>query len=277
MKRLNVLIVGALLSMTAYAQDTIQAKFSVVDVCEGVETVFTNVSKTPSWVGPCNYSWRFGDGATSTAQFPKHTYKLDDPKKAQSFSVTLIVRSISIPTEVDSMHLSTTVFPVPDPYFTWKVNNKGNTQDVLIDSQATKDASMTYQWTLAGVLKSNDVTPTFVHADVEPYLDGTKHLFALYLVSKEGCDKIYSTTFSYNPLSVKEVVHDGIIGYPNPSNGVVQFDESFSRIEIYTTEGKLLQTRQQTAQVNTVELPKGVYLFMGEKNDLKYFQRLIVQ
>jgi hypothetical protein len=249
----------------------------VVDVCEGVESVFTNVSKTPSWVGPCSYTWRFGDGNTSDLQFPKHTYTLDDPTKAQAFSVTLVVRSKSIPTEVDSMHLSTTVFPVPDPYFTWKVNNKGNTQDVLIDSQATKDPTATYTWTLAGVLKSSDMTPVFKHADVEPYLDGMNYLFALYLVSKEGCDATYSTQFNYNPLSVKDVVPHAIIGYPNPTSGVVHFDAHFNSVEIYTSEGKLVQRIGDTALVNAIELPKGIYLFTAEKNDLKYFQRLIVQ
>ena len=62
MKKVATVIICFLFSSQVFAQDTLQAKFSVVDVCDGVEAVFTNTSKVPVKFGGANYFWFFGTG-----------------------------------------------------------------------------------------------------------------------------------------------------------------------------------------------------------------------
>ncbi|MFT5513492.1 MAG: hypothetical protein ACI8SE_001900, partial [Bacteroidia bacterium] len=232
MKKITTTCVFLFLSMQLFAQDTIQAKFSVVDVCDGEEAVFTNTSKVPVKFGGGNYYWTFGDGTTSTDQFPKHKYTLTQQSVEERWEVKLVVQSKSIPSEKDSTFEFVTIYPNPDPSFEWDVDNKGNTQDIIITSQGTTNPNNFYQWTFAGVVKSNDVTPTFVHADVNPFLDGSNYDFTLFVRSEYKCEATYKTTFNYNPLSVPTLVQMVNLVYPNPSSGTVSFKETVSDVVI---------------------------------------------
>lgn len=277
MKKIFTIAVVLLIGLPSFAQDSIKAEFSVLDVCDGNETVFTNTTKVPTKFGNCDYFWTFGDGTTSTSQFPKHTYTLDDVTKSQVFLIKLVVRSKAIPTEVDSTEGTTTIFPNPNPYFTWKVNNKGNTQEVTIDSQATKNSSYLYQWTLANVLKSNDVTPVFKHDDVKDYLDGSNHNFTLYLRSDHGCEATYTTTFNYNPLSVHDVVVDQGLAYPNPSTGTIYLKHVFESVQIVNVLGEeVYNTSVPTTELKTGLTP-GMYLLQATRDNKQYVQRIVVE
>ncbi|MBO6516352.1 MAG: PKD domain-containing protein [Bacteroidia bacterium] len=277
MKKIGILLAILALALPVLAQDTIKAEFSVLDICNKQESVFTNTSKIPPKFGACNYLWKFGDGTTSTDQFPSHTYTLDDETEAQVFQVTLIVQSKAIPTEIDSTHGSTTVFPNPSAYFTWDVINKGNTQDVVIDSQTTKDVTFFYQWTLANVLKSNDITPTFEHNDVKSYLDGSDHNFTLYVRSDKACEETYTTTFNYNPLSVDELVTFKLMAFPNPSTGSLHFDEAMDEVRISNSVGTEVHQESGIITDLELELPAGLYFLDGMKDSKRYTQRLVIK
>lgn len=277
MKRIGILLTTCLISLVSHAQDSIKAEFSVVDVCHGTESVFTNTSKIPSKFGSCDYTWDFGDGSTSTDQFAKHTYTLDDATKAQVFNITLIVQSKAIPSEIDTTYGSTLILPNPNAYFTWKVNNMGNTQDVEIDSQASSDANYFYQWTLASVLKSNDITPVFKHADVKDYLDGVDHSFTLLVRSDLGCENTYTTTFNYNPLAVDDVELVRNLVYPNPSKGVVSLTEKFDNVRFYNLHGELIQEMTDVNQAFTTDLESGIYVLHATLGDQILVQRLVVE
>lgn len=277
MKKITVILVGLICGFQAYAQDTIQAKFSVVNVCDGEEAVFTNTSKVPVKFGNANYYWSFGDGTTSTAQFPKHTYTLTNASIEERFQVKLVVQSKSIPSEKDSMIDFISVYPNPDASFTWDVDNKGNTQDVIIVSQGTIDADNFYQWNLAGVLKSNDITPTFVHDDVKPYLDGKDYNFSLLVRTTDNCSSTYTTKFNYNPLSTEDVFVKQNIIYPNPTSGSIQLTEAMSDVVIRNVAGQVVY--DQTESVQTIELnePSGVYYLSAKLNGQSVSQKLLIQ
>lgn len=277
MKKLTILLLLATSSFLGYSQDSIQAIFSMVDACNGTEVVFTNTSKVPVKFGNANYTWTFGDGGTSTAQFPKHTFNLSNPDAGQSFEVKLVVQSKSIPSEKDSMVDFIQIFPNPNAYFRWDVINKGNTQDVVIDSQGTKSASNFYQWNLAGVLKSNDITPTFLHAQVEPYLDGKDHSFSLLVRTPESCETTYTTTFNYNPLSAPTVSVERFIAYPNPTNGNLHLKQPLSKVKIQTLQGVTVFENEASISTLKLDVPAGIYMLSGDLNGLNVNQRIVVQ
>ena len=266
----------SLLATPALGQDTIQAKFTVVDGCDGSETVFTNISKTPQRVGVCDFRWDFGDGNTSTDQFPKHNYTLDDPKVGQSFQVKLVVQSKVLPHEIDSVYGSVQIFPNPNPYFEWDVINHGNSQDVVIDSQATKDPTNVYQWSFANVYKSTDISPVFKSSEVGEVLDGMDHNFVLYLVTKEGCDATYSTKFNYNPLSVKDMNLRGLKMYPNPTTGLINLGQEYDVIQVLNTLGEVVFKTANSQSID-LNLPAGIYTLVGLTDGAKHVGQVVLK
>lgn len=274
MKNIAVIIVILLSCLQANAQDTIQAKFSVVDDCDGAEVVFTNTSKVPTKFGGANYSWTFGDGGTSTAIFPKHVYTLDNPLVGYRYQVKLVVQSKSIPSEKDSIIDFVEIFPNPDATFTWDVDNKGNTQDVIIDTQASTSALNFYQWNLGGVLKSNDISPKFLHKDVQPFLDGKNHNFTLLVKTPEGCESTYKTIFNYNPLSVRDAIVERNLVYPNPSNGDFKFKEALSDVVIRNFAGQIVYEESTSIDQLNLSVPSGLYFMTASLNGQSVSQRL---
>ena len=67
-------------SVTVY--DTPKADFSATSVCAGGTTTFTNATTGGS--GTKTYAWSFGDGSTSSAENPTHSYSA-----AGNYSVSL--------------------------------------------------------------------------------------------------------------------------------------------------------------------------------------------
>ncbi|MFT5723637.1 MAG: Fe-S cluster assembly iron-binding protein IscA [Bacteroidia bacterium] len=277
MRKVTVFILAVFACLQAYGQDTIQAKFSVVDACDGAEVVFTNTSKVPVKFGGANYSWTFGDGGTSTAQFPKHTYTLDDDATGKRYQVKLVVQSKSIPSEKDSIIDFVEIFPNPDATFSWLVENKGNTQDVVVDSQASKNPLNFYQWNLAGVLKSNDITPKFLYVDVKPFLDGADYDFILLVITPETCESTFTTKFNYNPLSVEDIWVEQNLIYPNPSNGTIQMKEALSKVVIRDISGHIVFEESSLINDLTLNVPEGIYFLTGELNGLAVMQKLMLK
>ena len=277
MKKIAIAIVCFLFSLQVFAQDTLQAKFSVVDVCDGVEAVFTNTSKVPVKFGGANYFWFFGDGTTSTDQFPKHTFTKTKPGEEERFEVKLVIQSKSIPSEKDSTSSFITIYPNPDASFTWDVDNKGNTQDVVIATQATTDTTNFYQWNLAGVIKSNDITPIFLYADVQPYLDGKNYDFTLLVRTVDMCESTYKATFNYNPLSVEGVVYESKLLYPNPvHNGYINFAKTVSNIEVRNYAGQLVFSHEGFTNQVKFDGAAGLYSVTANVNGTLLSQKLLV-
>ena len=277
MKQLILFTLVLTTALTSTAQDSIQAVFSVLDICDGSEAVFTNTSKVPSKFGSANYTWTFGDGTTSTSQFPTHVYKLDDPAYGQSFTIKLVVQSKSFPMEIDSTFRVIEVFPNPNAYFEWDVINYGNTQEVVIDSQATTDTSNLYQWTLAGSVKSSEVSPVFPHEKVSPYLDGSTYDFTLFIRTVNSCESTYKTDFSYNPLSVSNTKISKVKIYPNPSSGELFFSTSLSDVKVRDLRGAEVYNQAGVSTSIDLNLSPGVYILEATKDAKHVAQRLVIE
>lgn len=82
------------------------ANFSTANNCIGAVTSFNNSSS-----GAVSYTWKFGDGSSSTSVNPTHTYA-----SAGTYNITLIVNSIN--NCIDSITKSVTIYPNPTAGFT---------------------------------------------------------------------------------------------------------------------------------------------------------------
>jgi gliding motility-associated-like protein len=100
---------------TTLEPSNINADFSALDVCEGNNVVFTDLSTAADFAGNpiliTNFTWDFGDGSPiSTSQNPIHTYA-----NAGSYLVTLIAE-----TEkgcIDTVTKTVNIWPTPIPNF----------------------------------------------------------------------------------------------------------------------------------------------------------------
>ncbi len=270
-------MLSVLFTCALFAQDTIRADFSSTPVCFGDQTQFINKSYVPNSLGTADYLWKFGDDSTSTEQFGKHKYQLADTLVSHVYNVTLIVTSRTNPPKIDSVTRQTTVFGLPDVYFTWKVTNDGQNQELSIDALRIDQADYFYQWTLGGVLKSNMRRPTFSGSNLDPYVDGNNHPFTLFMRSPDQCENLYSTTFNYNPMGINDVTQTTSLFSPNPAKSYLTFDSDFDNVRIVNLQGQIVfagNTTNKVLNVNT--LTPGIYQVYVEDDGKIYSQRLLL-
>jgi gliding motility-associated-like protein len=108
--------------------------------CSPLPVTFTNTSTFAS-----NYIWRFGDGATSTALNPSHTYTNSTNTANQSY--TAMVVAITANNCRDSITNSLTVFPKPKAAF--NVDTPSCSPKLLTFTNASIGAG-SYEWTSGG-------------------------------------------------------------------------------------------------------------------------------
>ncbi len=75
------------------------------------------------------------------------------------------------------------------------------------------------------------------------------------------------------PTSVESFNRLGVLPYPNPSSGTINFSASID-IEIYSIEGKLIE---KSKNINSIELNKGFYLFKIYKDKFSVTTKVIVR
>jgi hypothetical protein len=78
-------------------------------------------------------------------------------------------------------------------------------------------------------------------------------------------DCIITNTSSITPNNINV--------YPNPTTGMVYFDENFELIEVYDINGKMVQTFQNQNQINLAHVSNGVYII--KINNLHYTRVII--
>lgn len=72
----------------------------------------------------------------------------------------------------------------------------------------------------------------------------------------------------------QEIAPQKINIYPNPTNGMLYFDENFELIEVYDINGKIVQSFQNQNQINLAHLSNGVYII---KINNHHYARVIVR
>jgi gliding motility-associated-like protein len=140
-----------------------------------------NFSFVNNSTGATSYLWYFGDGTTSTAQSPTHSYAT-----ANSFTVKLVVTSIN--GCKDSVIRTITVFPKPTAAFITPASQCISNNNFSFVNNST--GSVTYLWYFGDGTTSTSQNPTHSYA--------TANTFTVKLVvtSVNGCKDSVSRTIT---------------------------------------------------------------------------------
>lgn len=148
----NGCIDTAVQNVYVYPQPTPAFTINDTTQClDGNSFAFTNTSSISS--GTLSYSWRFGDGTTSTQTNPTKTYSI-----AGNYTVTLITTSSN--GCIDSVKANVYVYPTPSMSFTVNDTDQcllGN-NFIFTNTSSISSGTATYLWQLSS--SATDTTST---------------------------------------------------------------------------------------------------------------------
>jgi PKD repeat protein len=151
-----------------------------------------------STLNATNFSWDFGDGNTSTATNPVHTY-LNNFGVDTVFSVTLISQTTF--GCADTIVQQITVFPNPSAAFV----NDGvlDCAPLIINFTNNSSGAVSYSWDFGdGTPLDNAVNPSHVYNNASQFIDN--NMVTLIAISANGCS---------------DTLLDSLIVYPEPQFG----------------------------------------------------------
>ncbi len=160
--------------------------FTTNDTCQGTGVTFSNTTTGADQ----GYNWSFGDGGSSTALNPVHTYG-----NAANYSVTLTASNSAGCQNFVTKPLK--VFSLPQPSFTtalppFSCNNTAtpftNTTPPLTDSNLSA-----WSWDLGNGITSTQFAPSFVYAASGNYTIG------LTAFSDAGCQATTTKVITISP------------------------------------------------------------------------------
>lgn len=169
-----------------------QAKFVSDSVCRGSISSFTDSSSISNGT-ISSYSWKFGDGFSSSLKNPGHQYSA-----AGNYSVQLIVRSDSACT--DTMIQSAVVHAVPKASFTATNLCLGDSLKPVDNSTITNGSISSWSWDFGDGNTAN------VQAPAHRYTANGTYSVQLTVLSSNGC--IDSTT---QQLTVANQITPGFV------------------------------------------------------------------
>lgn len=154
----------------------VNAGFTFSPACQGVPIQFTDTSTVAngslgSWL------WDFGDGNTSTAQNPTHTYA-----NSGSFNVTLIAYSTAQCSDTITQQIN--IFPIPDAQFTYAPACPGDPTQFTNNSTGT--TALTYNWDFGDPSSGGNNTSTATNPSHVYNIAGTYNV-TLVATNTNGC------------------------------------------------------------------------------------------
>ena len=181
-----------------------KAKIKVTRACLGNITQFTNFSSLDS-----TQIWYFGDGDTSLATNPKHTYT-----KANTYLASLVAMSDS--GCFDSTSIIDTVDALPNAHWTVK-NIGGNSRAFLADD--TTMLSAMYQWNFGDTFTSSNFKTTHVYSKDSIYK------VELMVKNSRGCSALFDSSIRIIITEIIQTVPDvySLKIYPNPFKDQINF------------------------------------------------------
>lgn len=166
--------------------DVPTANFSAITVCEGTATPFTDLS-TIGTGAIATWNWDFGDGNTSTAQNPSHTYAAGG-----NYNVTLTVSSgggctdqITIPITVDNSPIADFTFPNP-----WCLSDPIDFTDA---SNGNGGVITNWDWDFGDGNTSTNQNPSHTYATAGP------HNVSLTVTTGNGCTNTITQAVTLEP------------------------------------------------------------------------------
>ncbi len=153
---------------------------TVSDVCLGQTSSFVGTT-----TGASTYLWNFGDGNTSTAQSPSHTY-------TSSGTYTVSFTATSAQWCVATTTTTTRVNELPKAGFTATIECLG-TATMFTNTSSVSSGTLTYAWTFGDGNSSTAANPSHVYASAGN--------FSVVLISTaNGCATTYSVSVKVNDM-----------------------------------------------------------------------------
>lgn len=176
---------GCVSNATPYSVDVFSlpvASFTVNNVCQAFEAVFTNTSN-----GAANYDWDFDDGNTASTQNTTHFYNTPG-----TYNVTLIISSGS--GCADTITNPVTIYPMPVADFNFTnvcLNNVMNFTDVSTVSSGTING---WNWNFGDTQTSTVQNPS------NTYIADGNYTVSLTITTNNGCTDNTSEQVTVYPL-----------------------------------------------------------------------------
>jgi gliding motility-associated-like protein len=191
-------------------KDKPTANFASTKVCQNKNTQFTDASN-PNIGALAGWNWAFGDGGTSTAINPPHTYSASG-----TYSTTLIVKNSF--NCYDTITKSILVYGLPNVYWSYSRNCSGSS--LLIDFKdstniAFPDSIGANYWDFGGAGTSTVTNPSQTYSTSGTY--NVTHI----VTSKNGCKDTLVKPITITPRPVAGFYYNNSGAFSIGSN--VQF------------------------------------------------------
>lgn len=301
----SMLLAGSYQTTGATYIDTFQ---TVIEGCDSVvSTNLTIENNTPNFnyvdnglgnytfintTGGLNqYHWSFGDGNTSTANSPSHTFSTNG-----TFVVVLAINIFNVPTptpcviyHIDTVVVTGVVSPLPCVAGYVMYEDTTNSDITVVNSSV--GTNLTYFWSFGDGNTSPLQTPSHTYASSGPFY------LCLTVDDGAGCIDMYCDSIGENGVVFKQtgftinVISPPIISglknsfksnsnvkiYPNPTSHQLTIDTELkvNKIIISDLTGKTIKTFIQNTNTLSIEdLTYGVYfikLITDEQMIIKKF------
>jgi gliding motility-associated-like protein len=182
------------------------AQFTTSNVCIGLPSAFYNQSQVTGG-GTINCSWNFGDGSSSSAENPVHSYA-----SAGTYTVTMIATTANGCT--DSVSNQITIYPAPAAAFTYQ-NACNGSPVVFIDQSSVNGSVSTWNWNFSDGTSSSSSNPYHIFPD-----DGL-YTVTLEVTSMYGCTASVTDTVMIYPIPAPQItVNSNCIYDPASFNSI---------------------------------------------------------
>jgi gliding motility-associated-like protein len=237
-----------------------QPEFDIYRSCTGVATVFTNTSIVGNSL-PVAHRWLFGDGDSSLAISPTHTYQA-----VGSYIVRLTVTPTQCPQLARTIQKTINVQSSPDGV-RYQPQNAITGKDIRL--QAREFSGARYRWTPStGLNADNLATPIFNHSDSVRYL--------IAIETAAGCmvtDTLLVRIFGEKKIYVPDFFTPNNDGKNDTAFPFLVGVTKLTRFRIWNRWGQLVFQTQKPGEgwdgyYQGVRQPMETYLWMAEGLDI---------
>jgi PKD repeat protein len=244
---------------------------------------FNNLSNC-SFCTTTTYQWSFGDGNTSTAANPTHTYAFSGV-----YNACLITTGVSAngtvckDTFCTAVNVTLPIGCTADAIFTGLP--AGNTVSFLNSSTCTSCTSALYDWNFGDGNTSTWNSPTHTYLTVGTFNACLK--VTGYATNQTICKDSVCKQIVINSLGVDDFSKKSLSIYPNPTSNEVKVAlptyEKLIRLEMYDVTGRMIKSIDLD-KVNTSELvvdlsnyTSGSYFFTLRTENWRYQGQVVKQ
>ncbi|MBL7773277.1 MAG: PKD domain-containing protein [Chitinophagaceae bacterium] len=246
----------------------------------GTTINFTNTSTAGGTIN--SYAWTFGDGGTSSAQNPTHTYGASG-----YYNVCLTISGIDSNqqtftcTHCDSVYVQGTSTGC-NITANFTKTTSGNTAMFTNTTNCTGCTSISYNWNFGDASTSTLTNPNHIYASSGTY---TVCLTATGIASGTTCVDTSCYTVIVGSSNVNDVVKEQLQVYPNPSQDVFHIilpDTKTYELKVVDMAGRTIvkndiQSASKTYSLQASTLSNGIYHLSISGNDKIMHTRIIKQ